>query len=82
MDLLNNSSFAEHSAQQPCRSAWADGMFMATQLTAMGYSDCSYIGLKVQSVLFPIMILLFCCLSFWEVSPLHGSGVGIAALGK
>lgn len=74
-DFWNNSSFVEHSARQPCRS---DGMFMATQLTAMGYNDSSHVGLKVQSVLFLFMILLFHWFSCWEVSPLQGSGVGIA----
>lgn len=56
VDSCNNSSFVEHSAQQPCRS---DGMFMATELIAMGYNDSSHVGLKVQSVLFPVSILVF-----------------------
>lgn len=71
----NSSSFVEHSAGQPCRSG---GMFMATGLTAPGYNDSSHVGLKVQSVLFPVIILLFRWFSCWEVSPLQGSGVGIA----
>lgn len=55
--------FAERSGRQPCRAAQAAERFTATRFKAMGYSDCSNIGLNGQSMFFPVMIIL-CFLAY------------------
>lgn len=49
---------AEHLSQWPCRAAQAAQRFMATQFTAMGRSGSFNIGMNVQSIPRPDMILL------------------------